>query len=290
MRNLTEATVTDAVLATLAKTPDPRLREIVASLVRHLHAFVREVEPTEAEWLAGVRFLTAVGQMCDARRQEVILLSDTLGVSILVDAINHRKPAGATASSVLGPFYREGAPDLAPGASIAGTTPGELAIVSGRVTTPEGTPIAGACLDVWQTAPNGLYDVQDPAQPGMNLRGRFRTDAAGRYELRTVKPTSYPIPGDGPVGPMLRALGRHPYRPAHIHFIVSADGYDPVTTMLFVEGDPYLDSDAVFGVKSSLVVNFIRHDAAAEAQARGVTAPFYTVTYDFGLTRATPRD
>jgi protocatechuate 3,4-dioxygenase beta subunit len=288
MRNLTEATVTDAVLATLAGAPDPRLREVAASLVRHLHAFVREVEPTEAEWLAGIGFLTTVGQMCDARRQEFILLSDTLGVSILVDAINHRKPGGATESSVLGPFYREGAPELPSGGNLAAATPGEPVLVSGRVTAPDGTPIAGALLDVWQTSPDGLYDVQDPSLPGMNLRGRFRTDAAGRYNFRTVKPTSYPIPDDGPVGQMLRALGRHSYRPAHIHFIVSAVGYEPVTTMLFVEGDRYLDSDAVFGVKGSLVVNFVRHDSTAEAAARGVPAPFHSVAYDFVLTPARP--
>jgi hydroxyquinol 1,2-dioxygenase len=289
MRNLTEATVTDAVLATLGGARDVRLRDLVSSLTRHLHAFVREVEPTEAEWLAGIRFLTAVGQMCDERRQEFILLSDTLGVSILVDAISHRKPAGATPSSVLGPFYREGAPDLGPGASLAGDTPGEPVIVSGRVTAVDGTPLAGALLDVWQTAPTGRYDVQDPARRGMNLRGRFRADPAGRYAFRTVKPVSYPIPEDGPVGHMLRALARHPYRPAHIHFIVRAEGHDPLTTMLFVGGDPYLDSDAVFGVKSALVVDFVRHDSPEEAEAHGVTAPFHTVAYDFALTRVTPQ-
>lgn len=282
MGDFTEHTLTDAVLARLQTVSDPRLGRIARSLVAHLHAFVREVELTEAEWFAGIRFLTETGRCCDDLRQEFILLSDTLGVSMLVDAINHRLPDGATASTVLGPFYREGAPELPLGASIAGATPGEPTVISGRVTDVAGRPLAGALLDVWQAAPNGLYDSQVPGQ-AMNLRGRFRTDGAGRYRFRTVKPACYPIPTDGPVGRMLKALGRHPYRPAHVHFIVSAPGHAPVTTHLFVKGDPYLDSDAVFAVKSSLVVDFVRHDAPAEAAAQGVTAPFYTVEYDFGL-------
>lgn len=282
MRNLTEGTATEAVLASLARTPDPRLRQVMESLVRHLHDFVREVEPTEAEWRAGVDFLAAVGRWCSEGRQEFILLSDVLGISTLVDALNHRHPAGATESSILGPFYREGAPERPLGASIAGATPGEPVIVSGHVRSVEGAPVAGALLDVWQASPTGRYDIQEPGE-AMNLRGRFRTDADGRYEFRTVRPASYPIPDDGPVGQLLRALGRHPYRPAHLHVIVRAEGYEPLTTMLFVEGDPYLDSDAVFAVKESLVVPWVRHDAPEEAMARGVGSPFYTVRYDFGL-------
>jgi hydroxyquinol 1,2-dioxygenase len=282
MRNSTERTVTDAVLARLDTAADPRLRHVTGRLIAHLHDFVREVELTEAEWLAGIRFLTDTGHACTDVRQEFILLSDTLGVSILVDAINHRVPDGATESTVLGPFYREGAPEMKPGASIAGTTPGEATFVSGRVADPAGRPIAGALLDVWQAAPNGLYDNQLPGSP-INLRGRFRTDADGRYRFQTVKPSSYPVPTDGPVGRLLRALERHPYRPAHIHFIVSAEGYAPLTTHLFVRGDRYLDSDAVFAVKESLIADFVRHDSPGEAAARGVRAPFYTVEYDFGL-------
>lgn len=282
MRNLTEHNATDAVVAQFEGARDPRLKQILTSLIRHVHDFAREVELTEAEWLAGIQFLTAIGHMCDDKRQEFILLSDTLGVSILVDAINHRKPAGATESSILGPFYVEDAPDLPLGASIARNAEGDPVIVSGRVLTPEGRPIAGALLDVWQAAPNGLYDVQKP-QSGMDLRGKFRTDANGHYEFRTVKPASYPIPHDGPVGRMLEALGRHPYRPAHIHVMVSVPGYEPLTTMLFVEGDKYLDSDAVFAVKSSLVVDFVRHDSSEAAARLGLQAPFYTMTYDFGL-------
>ncbi len=273
MPNQSDETLTQAVIARLATAKDARLKEIMTRLVTHLHAFVREVELTEAEWFEAIRFLTATGQKCDDKRQEFILLSDLLGVSMLVDAINHRKPRGATESTVLGPFYVEGAPDLPSGASIAGDTPGEPTEVSGRVLTPEGKPIAGATLDVWQASTNGLYDIQDPKQTPFNLRGRFRTDERGTYAFRTVKPTSYPVPTDGPAGEMLRAIGRHPYRPAHIHFIVSAPGYESVTTHLFVAGDPYLESDAVFGVKNSLVVDF-----KTKADKSGDM-----VSYDFGL-------
>jgi hydroxyquinol 1,2-dioxygenase len=287
MGNPTEMKLTDLVLAQLANTADPRLKLIMERLIRHLHDFVREVELTPDEWLAAIRFLTAVGHKSDEQRQEFILLSDTLGVSMLVDAISNRGQPGVTESSVLGPFYVEGAPALGLAADIGADTAGDPVIVSGHVGAADGPPIAGALLDVWQTAPNGLYSTQDPGQSPMNLRGRFHTDAAGRFEFRTVLPSSYPIPDDGPVGKMLRALGRHPWRPAHIHFIVSAAGFRPVTTMLFVAGDSYLGSDAVFGVKDSLVVPFTRHDSTEEAARRGVRAPFYTVEYGFGLLPAT---
>lgn len=283
MRNLTEQNVTDVVTHTFDNTQNPRLKEILTSLVKHLHAFVREVELTEAEWLYGIQFLTRTGHMCDDKRQEFILLSDTLGVTTLKDIINNRKPAGVTEYTILGPFYVEGAPELPVMADIAGDTPGEPVVISGRVTDPAGQPLAGALLDVWQASAEGFYDVQLPDQRELNLRGRFRTDAEGRYAFRTIKPSFYPIPGDGPVGQMLRAVGRHPYRPAHIHFIVSAGGYEAVTTEIFVEGDPYLDSDAVFGVRSSLVVDFVPNESAVEAARLGVTAPFYTVEYDFIL-------
>jgi hydroxyquinol 1,2-dioxygenase len=283
MRNLTEANITQAAIDTFANTPNPRLKEIIGSLVKHLHAFVREVELTEEEWLFGLQFLTRTGQMCDDKRQEFILLSDTLGMTTLKDIINHRKPAGVTEYTILGPFYRAGVADLPQLANIAAGVPGEPVIVSGRVTTPDGAPLAGALLDVWQASAAGFYDLQDASLGEVNLRGRFRTDADGRYIFRTIKPAFYPIPEDGPVGQMLRAVGRHPYRPAHIHFIVSAEGYEAVTTEIFVEGDPYLDSDAVFGVRNSLVVEFVRHDSAEEAARYQVTAPFYTAEYDFIL-------
>ena len=283
MDTVSENRLADAVLARMADCKDARLQQIMGSLVRHLHAFAQEVELSESEWFAGVRFLTQTGQTCDDKRQEFILLSDVLGVSMLVDSINHRQSKGATESTVFGPYYREGARELQLGASIAGSSAGEPAIVSGRVRDDTGAPIEAALLDVWQTDANGLYDTQYPKQSGMNMRGKFRTDQQGRFEFRTLKPTSYSVPDDGPVGKLLRALGRHPYRPAHIHFIVSAPGFQPVTTHLFVAGDPYLDSDVVFGVKNSLVVEFVRHDSREEAATRNIAAPFYTIEYDFGL-------
>ena len=276
-------TITDSVLKSFAGTENPRLKTVLTSLVTHLHAFIRDVDLTEAEWMQGIQFLTAVGQMCDDKRQEFILLSDTLGVSMLVDAINHDAGGAITESTVLGPFYREGARDLPAGASISLDGKGEPAVVSGRVLSSDGAPLANATLDVWEGDENGLYEQQDPDQPDMNLRGRFHTDAEGRYTFVGIKPVSYPIPEDGPVGQMLHATGRHPYRPAHIHFIVSAAGHAPLTTHIFSSGDPYLASDAVFATKDSLIVDFVPHTSADEAARHGVFAPFYTAEYDFVL-------
>jgi protocatechuate 3,4-dioxygenase beta subunit len=281
-----EQQITGRVLRSVEGSADPRLKAVFTSLVTHLHAFVREVEPSEVEWWQAIQFLTRVGQMCDEQRQEFILLSDTLGVSMLVDAINHRSHEKATESTVLGPFYREGARELPYGASISQDGAGEPAVLRGHVRSADGRPIQNALLDVWETNENGLYEQQDPSQPEMNLRGRFRTDSLGRYKILAVKPVSYPIPDDGPVGQMLRALGRHPYRPAHVHFIVSAEGHLPVTTHLFVKGDPYLESDAVFGTKDSLVVDFVRHESKEEAKQHDMRAPFYIAEYDFVLRRA----
>jgi catechol 1,2-dioxygenase len=287
MRDFNETTATAAVIGRLGDECDPRLRTIMTALITHLHALVREVEPTSEEWLAAIRFLTATGHMCDDKRQEFILLSDTLGVSMLVDAINHRKPSGATESTVLGPFHVAAAPRLAMGDTIARDGKGEVTHVSGRVLDPRGEPIAGATLDVWQTSHDGLYDIQDASQPPMNLRGIFTTGRDGRYAFVTIKPSSYSIPTDGPVGKMLQALGRHAMRPAHIHFILSAAGFESVTTHIFVAGDEYLDSDAVFGVKSSLVVPFTRHDDETRARSLGVDNPFHVVEHDFVLVPAT---
>jgi len=266
---MTEQGLTDAVIGRMQAASDPRLRQLIEALVRHLHDFARETRLTPEEWLQAIRFLTATGQTCDDKRQEFILLSDTLGLSMLVDALNNRREGGETPSTVLGPFYVEGAPDLPMGSDIAAATEGgEKTLVSGRVLDGHGRPIAGAVLDVWQTAPNGLYDVQDADAPEFNLRGRFRTGADGAYSFRTVKPVSYPVPTDGPVGRLLLALGRHAYRPAHLHFIVSAPGYETLTTHIFVRGDEYLQSDAVFGVKDALIVDFARDEAAGEVRAR----------------------
>ena len=287
MRNLTEANLTEVVLARHEHTGDARLKQIMSSLIRHLHAFVRDVELTEAEWFEGIKFLTAVGHKCDDRRQEFILLSDTLGVSMLVDAINHRKPAGATETTVFGPFHRDGAAHKRYGDSIADGAGGEPTIVSGRVLTADGKPIAGAELDVWQVDGDGLYDVQRPELREMQMRGKFRTDAEGRFLFRTVKPVSYSIPSDGPVGAMLNATGRHPYRPAHIHMIVSAPGYQAVTTHIFVAGDRYLDSDAVFAVKNSLVVEFKKHKPGTAPGGAVMPTDYWTAAYDFKLVPAT---
>jgi hydroxyquinol 1,2-dioxygenase len=283
MRNLTEANLSDAVIAMMADAKDARTKEIVTSLVRHLHAFIREVNLTEAEWLAGIQFLTATGQMCDDKRQEFILLSDTLGATTMKDIINNRKAPRATEYTILGPFHRSDAPHMDLSSNIAGDLPGDPTLVQGRVLALDGSPIANAMLDVWQSDAEGFYDLQMADRDGTALRGIFHTDAEGRFIFRTIKPSFYPIPDDGPVGQMLIALGRHPYRPAHIHFIVSADGYSSVTTELFAEGDPYIDSDAVFGVRDSLVVPFVRHESPDEVARYNMPTPFYTVDYDFVL-------
>jgi len=286
MSDMTEQKLVDAVLKKLESAKDPRFKEVMTSLIRHLHAFVRETELTETEWFAGIQFLTATGQKCDGKRQEYILLSDTLGVSMLVDAINHRKPGGATETTVLGPFYVPGAKDMPMWADIAGDAPGEPAYVFGRVLDVGGKPIAGATIDVWQTDGEGFYDVQRPGGNESYARGKFTTAADGRYGFRTVKPVSYPVPTDGPVGKMLLGMGRHPYRPAHVHAIISAPGYEKVATHLFVEGDAYLDSDAVFGVKHSLVVDFKPHPAGQTPDGGESAAPFCTAEYDFRLVRS----
>ena len=283
MSDNTEEQMTRNVLESIAHTPNPRLKAVMTSLIQHLHAFLREVELTEQEWMAAIQFLTRTGQMCDEKRQEFILLSDTMGVTMLVDAINHRLVGGETESTIFGPFYREGAAELPMGANISQDGRGEPAVVTGRVLSTDGTPIPHALLDVWETDENGLYEQQDPEQPDMNLRGKFRSDGEGRYCFVGIKPVSYAIPDDGPVGQLLEMLGRHPFRPAHTHLLVSAEGFVPVTTHLFVKGDKYLNSDAVFGTKDSLVVDFVRHTSEQEAARYSVTAPFYTAEYTFVL-------
>ena len=252
------AELTREVRDRVAGAPDPRLRELLDAAVRHLHDFAREVGLAPQEWMAGIQFLTAVGHMSDEQRQEFILLSDTLGVSSLVETITHPAAGVATEATVLGPFYVPDAPWRAPGDSIAILDPaGTPSAVRGRVCGPDGAGLAGAVLDVWQCASNGMYDVQDPTQPRGNMRGRFRADAEGRFAFRTSRPVSYAIPSDGPVGELLRASGRHPWRAPHVHVIVSAEGHLPVTTHLFDAAGSHLDSDAVFGVRDSLVKEFV---------------------------------
>jgi len=279
-----EAAITDQVIECLANTPDARLKTLMQALVRHLHAYVREVEPTEEEWFAAIQFLTDTGKMCDGLvRQEFILLSDTLGVSMLVDAINHRLATGATDTTVFGPFYIAGMPERGCGEDMA-ETPGTPALVHGYVRSTDGTPVAGAVLDVWQAAENGMYSGQDTAQATGNLRGRYRTDADGYYAIRTIVPVSYPVPTDGPVGRMLNATDRHAWRPAHLHFMIDAPAHGKLVTHLFNLGDPYLDSDAVFGVKPSLQVAYEERPAGHALASRfGFDGPFREARYDFVL-------
>ena len=269
---------------------DPRLAEIVKALTRHLHAFVKEIEPSHEEWLAGIQFLTKVGHTCTDWRQEFILLSDVLGVSMLVDSINSRRPSGATENTILGPFYVVNPPDRANGETICLDGKGEPLIVRGQVTGVNGECLAGATIDVWQTNDDGFYDVQQKGvQPDMNMRGRFTADEQGRYSFRSVRPRHYPIPDDGPVGQLLVGLGRHPNRAAHIHVIVSAEGYDTVITHIFEPNCQYLRDDPVFGVKASLIGDFRRNtDTGAAARAGYPDASFFwELTAGFVLTPST---
>jgi hydroxyquinol 1,2-dioxygenase len=289
MREFNEQSITQAVIDRLAQSDDPRFKQVMTSLVTHLHDFVRDVQLTESEWMGAIQFLTDVGQTCTEKRQEFILLSDTLGVSVLVITLNHPADQGSAESTVLGPFYWEGAPDLPRGSNLAQGVKGEPTFYSGRVLSANGQPLANALLDIWSGDGDGDYDMQIPGETGMKARGRIRTDDEGRYWFRSIRPTFYPVPTDGPVGRMLRKMGRHPYRPGHIHMIVSAPGYQPVTTHLFVAGSKYLDSDAVFGMKESLVAQFDRHAPGAGPDGEPMDVPFYTVNYDFRLRPAGPQ-
>jgi hydroxyquinol 1,2-dioxygenase len=286
MRNFNEDTITDAVLARVAGAGEPRVRAVSEALIRHLHAFIREVEPSFEEWEAGIRFLTETGQMCDEKRQEFILLSDTLGVSMLVDAINHRLPDGATETTVLGPFFVGAAPELPLGSNISPGIEGEPMYVSGRVTDAAGQPLPGAIIDTWHSDDDGYYDVQKLDERGhLAMRARLRADAEGNFRYWTIRPAAYPIPHDGPVGKMLIAQGRHPWRPAHVHFMVSAPGFETLVTHVFEAGDQYLDSDAVFGVKDSLIRPWVHHLPGSAPDGTMVSTAFYMLDYSFGLKR-----
>ncbi len=287
MELFSEERSTEVVTGSLAHTPDPRLKQLLTALVQHLHAFVKEVELTEEEWGAAVDFLTRTGQKCDDVRQEFVLLSDVLGVSMLVETINHRTRGTSTESTVLGPFHMVESPPRELGDNIALDGKGVPCLVTGRVSGADGEPLAGAQVDVWQANADGFYDVQQPdVQPERNLRGLFTADDDGRFWFRTIVPRYYPIPDDGPVGRLLTSTGRHPYRPAHVHFIVAAPGYRPVTTHLFVDDSPHLDSDAVFGVKESLIRPFPLVDDPARAAEVGLPNPFRTVHFDVALLRS----
>jgi hydroxyquinol 1,2-dioxygenase len=284
--DFTEEGAADAVIESFADTPDERLRTILNSLVRHLHAAVREVEPSLAEWEQAIEFLTATGQKCTDVRQEFILLSDVLGISMLVETISERGAAGATQSTVLGPFHMTRSPERALGANIDLVGESQPCVVIGRVVGTDGTPLPGATLDVWQANDQGAYDVQEPdKQPDGNGRGLFTTDAEGRFWFRTIVPSYYPIPTDGPVGELLAATRRHPYRPAHIHFIVAADGYRTLTTHIFVDDSEYIDSDAVFAVKKSLITEFVEVDEPEQAARYQVSNPFRLADVQIALSK-----
>jgi len=287
MRNFDENNITRAVLERLQNTASPRTRQISEAVVRHLHALIQEVEPSQQEWLAAIEFLTATGQMCSDTRQEFILLSDTLGASMLVDAINHRHPGDATQTTVLGPFYVENPKQHALGDMISHDAGGAPMLVEGSVAALDGTPIAGAVVDVWHSDSDGYYDVQ--RQDGLQHlsdRARFVTDREGRFWFRSIVPAFYPIPNDGPVGKMLNAQGRHPYRPAHVHFMISAPACDTLVTHLFLADDPYLDSDVVFGVKDALICKLETQAAGVTARGNTIAAPMAALRYDFMLAPA----
>jgi hydroxyquinol 1,2-dioxygenase len=283
MRQFNEDNLTDAVVARLKKTKNPRLKEIMQSAVKHLHAFAREVKLTEEEWFEGIKFLTAVGQKCDGKRQEFILLSDVLGVSMMVVALNHKTAPGATEATVLGPFFAHGAKEYGYGADLreGATMKGEDVWVSGRVLSVDGKPIPNAALDIWQAKADGIYDLQTEGE--FELRGRVKANAKGEYAFASYKPNFYSIPIDGPVGDMVRATTNNHMRPAHMHAIVSAPGYQSVITHVFVEGDPHLDSDAVYAVKDSLVGKYRKVNNPEQARKLGLSNPFLKLDWDFKL-------
>ncbi len=282
--DFTEETAAAAVVDSFADTPDPRLRELLSALVVHLHAFVRETGLTIAEWQRAIDFLTATGHKCDEERQEFILLSDVLGISMLVETISDRSFGTTTASTVLGPFHVVKSPRRQLGDSIDLVGAGPPCVVGGRVLSADGTPLPGAELDVWQANDQGYYDVQQPGvQPRGNGRALFTADENGAFWFRTIVPSHYPIPTDGPVGALLAATRRHPYRPAHIHFIVTAPGHRTLTTHIFVAGSPYLESDAVFAVKKSLVVDFTPVADPEQAARYGLAPPFRLASFDIVL-------
>ena len=283
MQDLDNIQVTEAAIAQMAATPDPRMREIMEAAVRHLHAFARETNLTPGEWLKGIAFLTAVGQACTPYRQEFILLSDVLGLSRLVNVMHDAKgrEAAGTETSLLGPFFREGAPEIPLGGSIAGTSTGPEIVIFGQVTDAEGQPVPHARMDIWQTDAEGLYDLQAHDPDVMEMRGQLRCDAQGRFHVRTLKPIGYSIPMDGPVGTMVRQQARHGFRPAHIHVLVAAPGYRELVTALYFADDPNIGSDTVFGVSASLVI--AERLDLPDSPLPGLPA----IRYDFTLSRET---
>jgi hydroxyquinol 1,2-dioxygenase len=285
MPQFNDIELTAAVIGSFDETPNPRTKFLMQEMVKSLHDFVRKTDPTFDEWTYAIDFLTRVGQKCSASRQEFILLSDVLGVSMLVDAINHPEREGATETTVLGPFYVGEHKPMPHGADISADVPGERMFVQSRVTDLQGKPLADVAVDVWHADDEGYYDTQKPAYEaqGPSSRARFVTDAEGRFFFRTILPCSYPIPTDGPVGEMILQTRRHPMRPAHVHFLVAAAGYEPLITHVFIEGDKYLDSDVVFGVKNDLISKVEKRTDPVMPDGKPAPAPWHLMTYEFRL-------
>jgi hydroxyquinol 1,2-dioxygenase len=277
--------LTAEVIRSFAATPNPRLKFVLTELVKSLHSFVRNTDLSFEEWNYAIDFLTRTGQACTPTRQEFILLSDVLGVSMLVDAVNHREREGATQTTVLGPFYVGEHKPMPHGTDISAGIDGEPMFVRSRVTDLEGQPLANAEVDVWHADDDGFYDSQKPsyATQGPSLRARFITDQDGRFSFRTILPCSYPIPTDGPVGELIGAAKRHPMRPAHVHFLVNARGYEPLITHVFIEGDEYLDSDAVFGVKDELISKIEHHEEPVMPDGKPASGPWHVMSYEFRM-------
>src|SRR5450432_2745934 len=286
MPQFNDTELTEAVIHSFDETPDPRVKFLMEELVKSLHGFVRNTDLTQDEWMYAINFLTEVGQKCTPTRQEFILLSDVFGVSMLVDAVNHREREGATETTVLGPFYVGEHKQLPHGSDVSPPGhEGERMYVQSRVTDLQGKPLANVPVDIWHADDDGYYDSQRPAyeNEGPSLRARFVTDADGRFFFRTIVPRSYPIPIDGPVGQMILQVRRHPNRPAHIHFLVDAPGYEPLVTHVFIEGDKYLDTDVVFGVKNDLVSKVEKRTDAVTPDGKPVAAPWHLMTYEFRM-------
>lgn len=277
-----QESVSIAVQEAMARTPDPRLRQVTDALVRHLHAFIREVRPSEAEFEQGLDFLAAIGKACSDTHNEAVLFADAIGASTLVCLLNNGQDgATETAAALLGPFWRDNSPATPDGGSIVrSATPGAPLFARGRVRGPDGAPVTGARVDVWQASPAGMYENQDPAQSEMNLRGCFTTDAEGQFRFTSVRPAGYPVPTHGPVGELLRAQQRHPYRPAHLHFLIHKPGFKTLVTQVFVDDDTHLESDVVFGVTRALIGGFERHDGPSPGGGAG---EWFSLDYSFTL-------
>ncbi|MFZ4756611.1 MAG: dioxygenase [Burkholderiaceae bacterium] len=275
--------ITADVIERLQATPDPRMRTLMTALTRHLHAFASETQLTEDEWFEAIRFLTAVGQKCDDRRQEFILLSDVLGLSMFVNDQNNAKPPGCTEPTVFGPFHTDDAPHFELGADVAGGAAGEPCWVQGRILGLDGAPVPHAVIDVWQADAEGFYDVQRPDLAVPQARGVLKADADGGYRFWTIVAEAYPVPTDGPVGRLLEATGRHPWRPAHLHFMITAPGYERLITHVFRRGGLYLESDAVFGVRPSLIADWLPHAPGIAPDGSRRDARYWTLDFDFIL-------